>query len=224
MIQINLLPDHLRPIKRTPLPYLVAIAILLAAVGGMFSIALKQRAELSSTRATLASEEKALADLQSIVNEANELTAQKLALSSKIDTIQEILQDRIVWSQQLDRLTKLAPENIWFRDIKVVMDTFSDEVVEMDPKTNQPIVDPRTGQVKRKRQRVRKPVLQVSGYVINDEQGQSVVHPFVEQTDDDPEFSKQFTLLPSRLEDTEFAGFPVRGFTLTYLINPRGSL
>jgi len=201
----------------------LATAAMLVAIGFMVSLALAQRTELSATRNTLASEEKALADLQEVVNEANELANQKLALGSKIATIQEILSDRIVWSEQLDRLTKMAPENLWFREIEVVMESFSDEVVEIDPKTNEPVIDPRTGQVRKKRQRVRKPVLQVSGYVMNDEQGQSVVHPFVERTDDDPQFNEQFTLLPSRLEDTEFNGIPVRGFTLTYLINTRGS-
>lgn len=223
MIKINLLPDHLRPVQRTPLPYILSFVVLGLAIAGMASVAITQQAGLSSLRSQLEGQQKALADLQDIVKEANELNQGKLALQSKIKTIQEILRDRIVWSEQLDRLAKLTPDNVWYKDIEVIQETFPEEVVETDVKTGEPLKDPKTGKLKYKRIRVKKPVLQVSGYVINDEEGNSVVAPLMEKTENDPAFSEQFTLYNPRLEDTEFQGFPARGFQLLYLINPRGS-
>ena len=35
MITINLLPKHLRPVKRTPIPHILSILVLLAAIAGM---------------------------------------------------------------------------------------------------------------------------------------------------------------------------------------------
>ncbi|MBI3118506.1 MAG: hypothetical protein HYZ00_07455 [Candidatus Hydrogenedentes bacterium] len=223
MIKINLLPDHLRPIQRTPLPYIASFVVLGVVVAGLISVFITQRAKLSGIRTELASEQAALAKLQDIVNEANVLAEKKLGLQTKIQTIQDILSDRIVWSEQLYRLTSLTPDNIWYHDINVVWETFPEEVVETDPKTHEPVKDPKTGKVKTKRTKVKKPVLEVSGYVVDDEAGRQEVFPLTVATVNDPEFSKYFTLLQPRLKDTEFNGFQVRDFTLPYLIGTGGT-
>ena len=52
MIQIDLLPDHLRPIKRTPLPYIVSTLVwavaVLAIVGAYLASAATIAGELGS--------------------------------------------------------------------------------------------------------------------------------------------------------------------------------
>lgn len=219
MIQINLLPAHLRPIQRTPLPYIVSVALSAAVVAGIVMMFIAQRAHLSGLRLELSSEKKALADLKPIVDEANTLAQKKLALQSRILTIQEILSDRIVWSEQLHRLAALTPENMWLNEISVVMETVTETVIEYDVKTQEALKDLKTGKVKTKKVRVKKPALQVTGYVINDEQGRREVNPIMQNTYDDKGFSANFTLTSPFFEDTEFNGYPVRKFMLPFSIS-----
>jgi Tfp pilus assembly protein PilN len=222
MIKINLLPEHMRPIRRTPLPYIASLAVLALALGGMAMAYLAVQNELGGVRSALNADKAALTALEPIVSEANELAQKKLDLESKIDVIQSILSDRIVWSEQINRLTELTPENIWFRRIAVIWELFPEQIVEVDANTGQPVIDQRTGRIRTRTVRTRKPLLQVSGYVVDDEEGRSVIFPLMEQTSNDPEFAARFTLQGPRLEDTEFGGYPVRGFTLPYLITGGG--
>lgn len=219
MILINLLPEEIRPIKRTPLPYIATVGGLILAIAAMallwvgnFSTERALQAELATTQADFHA-------LDAVVKEHNDLNQKKLNLKDKISTIQEILSDRKIWSEHLHKLASLTPDNIWYSRIWVhsVMQTMTVEV--LDPQTNKPAIDPTTKQPRTERKQVPVPVLEVSGYVVNDAGGVAQVAPLSEATSSDPEFGRHFDFENvSKLEDTVFKTFAVRSFTLQYKI------
>lgn len=222
MIVVNLLPEELRPIKRTPLPHLLSLLVLvlaIAAIGFMFVAKVKQ---ISDRNADIAEAESQLDSLKHIVEEYNALSQNKQQLENKINVIQDILDDRIIWSQQLHELATLTPENFWYDRIQVTFKTVTEEIVELD-ETGKAIIDKRTKKEKIKRIRVPRPYLEISGYVINDEEGSDQVFPLTVNTTQDPEFSSIFVLDRPQITDAEFSGYAVRGFVLEYKIEPGGA-
>ncbi len=222
MILINLMPPHLRPIKRTPLPHIGSILVLLMAIAAMLYLLIGIRAQIGSTRTELEAKTREYQELEDTVREFNELNAQKAALRDKISVIQEILADRIVWSEQLNRLVELTPDNIWFSGVAVTLQNFPERRPKLDPKTNQPMKEKNSDKVIYENVQVKKRVLEVSGYAVTDETGRADVNPLTKATSTDIEFGRSFTLIRPRLEDTEFEGFAVRGFSMEYLIETPG--
>ena len=219
MILINLLPEEIRPIKRSPLPYIVTGACLVGAIAVMALMFVSSLATQASLRSEFASLESDLAKLKPIVDEHNQLQEKKVVLKEKIETIQIILSDRKIWSEHLHKLASLTPKNVWYSRIRVYSKPDKTTRQKLDPKTNKPEIDPKTKQPKTEIINIRVPVLEVSGYVINDDGGLANVNPLMQATTTDPDFSKHFELDNlSKMEDTEYKGFAVRSFTLQYKV------
>lgn len=213
MILINLLPYELRPVKRTPLPYMVSIALWIAAVAGIGLLFMQTMGELSRLDSEIAARKLELNKLAEVVEEHNRLEDQKVRLADKVEIIGEILADRKIWSKHLHKLASLTPENAWYSEILVTSRTIRESVQELDPKTQE---------MRTVVKRVPRPVLEISGYVINDEEGRGNINPLVDNLNEDEGFSDHFEIITTRLSDTEFNGFNVRGFTLEYLIKTGG--
>lgn len=234
MIKINLLPEEFRPVKRSILAYFLSLVVIVLGVLIIFTIFLHYQRTISSLRAQLANlekefnsptklvnEEGEVITLSSIVNEFKKLDKKRQELEKRVDVIKEILSDRIIWSQNLYLLAKLTPDNIWYDRIRVTWQTFKEKVIKIDPKTRKPEIDPRTKEPKTEQKSVKRPILEITGYVVSGEQGERQISPLIENTTNPevaPEFVKQFTLMRPRIEDTEYNGFSVRKFTLEYLI------
>lgn len=219
MILINLLPEELRPIKRTPLPYIVSGGAFIGAIAVMALMFLSGVARVSGLNSELAKNEADLNALKTVVDEYNSLNQKKVNLKDKIATIQEILSDRKIWSEHLHKLASLTPENIWYSRIRAYSVSQQVTVPKMDSETKKQAIDPNTKQPQTERKTMNVPILEVSGYVINDATGIANVAPLSEATSTDPEFSKHFDFdNVSKLEDTEFKSFAVRSFTLQYKI------
>lgn len=219
MILINLLPEELRPIKRTPLPYIVTGGALIAAIAVMALMFLGNLATQASLRSEYKGLEADLTKLKPIVDEHNELQAKKVNLKDKIETIQIILSDRKIWSEHLHKLASLTPDNVWYSRIRVYAKPDKQVRQKLNPQTKKPEIDPKTGVAKMETINIKVPILEVSGYVVNDESGTANVAPLSEATAKDPEFSKHFEFDNlSKLEDTEYKGFAVRSFTLQYKV------
>ncbi len=235
MIHIDLLPDHLRPIKRTPLPYLItslAFAVGMMAVAGSF---LAVQASIRGERIAL-EESKAVLDdpkLQEIVAESNRLEALKGNLDRRRTIIEEIVSDQIVWSKRLWQLSELTPENVWYSKIEEDIGKFTEDVLEPDPQT---------GQMRTVSKPVSRPILRVEGYVVPGADGNSSVTgltdnltttidltlPEEQRELDDPalhadSFGNQFTLDSPTFEDKDFEGFAAKKFELEFIINTPGS-
>lgn len=234
MIKINLLPEEFRPVKRSILAYFLSLVVILLGALIIFTIFFHYQRTISSLRLQLANLEKEfnsptklvnedgeVITLSSIVNEFKKLDKKRQELEKRVDVIKEILSDRIIWSQNLYLLAKLTPDNIWYDRIRVTWQTFKEKVIKIDPKTKKPEIDPRTKEPKTEQKSVKRPVLEITGYVVSGEQGERQISPLIENTTNPevaPEFVKQFTLMRPRIEDTEYNGFSVRKFTLEYLI------
>lgn len=219
MILINLLPEELRPIKRTPLPYIVTGGALIGAVAVMVLMFIASLATYAGLNSELAKNNDELTRLKPVIDEHNALTEKKVNLKDKIETIQEILSDRKIWSEHLHKLATLTPENIWYSRIRVYAKPDRATRQKINPETKKPDLDPKTGLPKMETVNVKVPVLEVSGYVVSDATGTANVAPLSEATSTDPEFSKHFKFdNVSKLEDTDYKGFTVRSFTLQYTI------
>lgn len=217
MIIINLLPQELRPIKRTPLPHIMSLLVLIAAVAGIGAMMYAVTASIARANTELAEANRELEGLRDVVEEYNALSEQKQQLENKINVIQEILSDRIIWSEQLHRLAELTPDNFWYKRIRETSKTVRVERVEIDPKTGKEVVD-KDGKPKVVKENVKRPVFEISGYVINNEQGSSRINPLTYNTTQDAAFSKIFTLDSPNITDAEYNGYAVRGFALEYNI------
>lgn len=213
MITINLLPFELRPIKRTPVPYIASGALFLLILAVVASVWIRNAQELSNVQARLVQHRNELKDLEPVVKEANELAEKKSRLANQVQAIREISSDRIIWSRQLYNLSRLAMDNLWYDNIRDSVNTYTESVTVFNPQTKKTTT---------KKVRVKRPVLIVEGFVVPGADGQSSVSPFTLATESDEEFSSMFQLDLSTFKDTYFDDVPVRQFQLEYLFTPGG--
>jgi hypothetical protein len=213
MISINLLPEELRPIKRTPVPYLACAGLFAMAVLFCAIVFIGNAATIRGKNMELANYQTELEGLRGVVAEYNDLTVKKRQLAQQVKTINEISSDRIIWSRQLFNLGRLAPENMWYDTISVESKPFTETKKVYNPKTK--TMDSKTV-------RINKPVLTVAGYVVPGKQGKASISPFTLITESDDEFSNLFRLDRSTFKDTLFDDIGVREFKLEYLIDRGG--
>lgn len=223
MIRINLLPHHLRPIKRTPLPYIVCAALFVILLLGIFSSFVTTKATVMAETKELRRLETELKNLQNIVDESNSLEKMKIQLAGRIKTIDEIVKDRIIWSRQLWLLAQLTPPNFWYSEIEVATKTYPKQEPVLDPQTGKPKVNPTTKRIETKTVQVPRPILRLSGYVIDSPDGRQDVSPLTDALTQDEEFSSMFQLEQPSFSSDEFEGFPVKRFTLEFLITAGGA-
>ena len=212
MIGINLLPYHLRPVKRTPLPYMITAAILVLSLFGIASLWVGLQASIFSKGKEIEKKREELGKLTPIVEENNKLVKQTEQLADKIGTIQEIAEDRIIWSRQLFNLSRLTPDNFWYKGIAEK---------ERPIKEQQKVFNPKTKKEEIKDVTVRRRLLEIQGYVIKGQDGNQDIYPLTFNLEKDPEFSSMFQLNLPKFQDTEFEGYQVRSFTLEYNIVPK---
>ncbi len=209
MITINLLPFELRPIKRTPLPYMASVAVLAVAIAGVALTFVANKASIAHAQRLLQQHTEELARLQPVVEEYNALSQQKNQLAEQVRTIEEIASDRTIWSRQLYNLSRLTLENQWYNGISVGTQQFQ----EM-----RKIPNPATGQLEYQPVMVPKQVLTVSGYVIPGTEGTSDMSQLALNFEEDEEFSDLFELDKASFTDTIIEETAVREFNLDYVI------
>jgi hypothetical protein len=214
MITINLLPEELRPIKRTPLPHMITSAVFVGAVLFCGMVFMNNRSEINTMDRSLAQNNQALQDLQAVVDESNALTEKKVGLNDQVQTINEIASDRIIWSRQLYNLGRLAPENLWYDTVQVNTRRFP---------VTKTVYNPTTKVNEKKTDMVDKQVLVVKGYVVPGKDGKSSISPFTLSTESDEEFSNLFQFYDSSFQDTSFDTHDVREFEVEFLINRGGN-
>lgn len=222
MILVNLLPHDLRPIKRTPLPHVLSLLALAGALVAMGIVFLSLQAEKSGKQAQLDKINARLKELEPIREDYKRLKSEEKTLRAKVEVIEAILEARIVWSEQLDRLVKLTPENIWYDRVWVSLEDDTREVVVLDEKTRQPVIDPKTNREKVETIKTKEHRLHISGYAKTDENGGLEITPLLNNLRSDSQFATIFPFKDARYEDTAFGGYPVRKFTSDYRITPGG--
>ena len=213
MININLLPWHLRPVKRSPLPYVASLLVAGLAILILAGMWVDKQSRIGEQRAILKDNTGKLQGLQDIVNEYEQLEKQKVELAEKVSIINEILADRIIWSRQLWNVSRLTPDNFWYGSVAVKEKQFTEMRKEINAQTKKE---------EEKKITVRRPILELKGYVIEGTDGTSDINPLTFNMQDDKEFSGIFQLDLPKFQDTLFEGYKVREFTLEYLINQGG--
>jgi hypothetical protein len=209
MITINLLPPHLRPVKRSPLPTLLALGVLILAGVWVGLQYLQMQQTLAQARDTLESRRSEYAGYKDTVEQYNELQAEKKRLAVKIATIKEIVSGRIIWSRQLFNISRLRPSNVWYREIKIEQER--ERVANPNWNSDMPNSEKFIEEVRN--------YLVLSGYVLPTREEGSTVHPLLYNLQSDPEFSSLFQEAGHSFEDTEFAdAVPVREFQLRFEI------
>jgi len=218
MIRINLLPHALRPVKRSALPHILSLAVLLLVLAGLVALFMGELGTYAAEGRNLKKAKDDLAALESVVEEHNNLSQKKVQLQDKIETIQKILADRTLWSEWLHQLASLTPPNIWYSRVRLLTRKFQEERQKLDKK-GQPEIDPKTKRPAVERISVDRSIFEVTGYAVeDDETGEKNVSKLADATSVDPKFSEKFTLYTSKIEDTDFEGFAVRKFTFEYQI------
>lgn len=209
MIRVNLLPYHLRPVRRSPVPYILSALLLVAAILAMVAVFLTIQVQIASARSELAQHQDQYDQLKEVVAEYNDLIDKQEALARKIATIQEIVSERIIWSRQLFNITRLTPDNFWYSGVAELEKNFREKRL---------VYDERTKKEEMKSVRITRRVLELEGYVIEGTDGSNDIYPLTLEMEQDVEFSSLFQLSLPKLVDTEFEGYAVRSFTLEYLI------
>lgn len=216
MIRVNLLPDHLRPVRRSLVPYLLSGGVLVIALLAMASIFVAKQADIIRRNAELASLNNQLKTLDAVITEWKHLEAMGQQLETQVETIEEITRDRIIWSEQLARIGGLTPPNVWYSRIALDKKTFKETQTVRDSQ----------GQLQTKEIPVVKPILRLEGYIVRlvTDQGELAmdVNPLMRAMENDPDFSEMFRLEPPSFTDTMFQNHPVRKFTLECVIQGRG--
>ncbi len=212
MISINLLPFELRPVKRTPLPYLFAIVI--AGLAGLFCFKLfiSDQLKKSDMRQQLTSNKADLKSHEENIKEYNALVEKKQLLATKLKTINEIASDRIIWSFHLSTLANLAPDNLWYERIEESQRTITEYY---------DVTDPKTGKVSKKPRKRIIPVLKITGSVSADDDGLQSINPFLTLLSNDKDFSSMFEIEPPKLGYKSIGDDVVRTFEIQCIIAPQ---
>ncbi len=217
MIRINLMPEEMRPVKRSALPHLLSLVLLALTVFYLATQAVGQMAEVASLNRQYQKKREEPDKLSCVVQEYNKLIEEKSAFKDRIGVIQDILKDRTLWSEWLAELVSLTPDNIWYSRIRLTSRKFTEERIKMDKK-GEPIIDPKTKKAATEKVQVDKPILELTGYAVENEAGVSSTAQLAKSTSENERFASKFSLYASRIEDTDFNGFAVRKFIFEYII------
>lgn len=217
MIIINLLPVHLRPVKRTPLPHLISLSVLAATVVGLIGAFLAGQAKLGAQKEQLDQKQLEFNGLKDVVKEHNEAEKTKEEFKERFLAVKEILKDRVIWSEQLDKLASLTPDNIWYKELRLTEKPFQ----EMQPKKGsdgKPVM--KDGKPEMELVPGKRSVLEVSGYSKPDDQGHDYIYELISKAGSDPGFSKRFevTAMP-KIERIKIGDKLISSFTQDFNVH-----
>jgi len=208
MINVNLLPPELQPVRRSSVPYLAVLVAGAVVVVALVSIGGANKAGIERRKTHLAEMQDELERVRQSAKKVQELEAQQAAVAAKSQAIDEITSDRIIWSEQLHHLAKLMPDDVWLKDIEVVHKTR--KVVITVPPTEE------GGEPTTKEVPVPYKSLKILGYALSPEEevGVNLVGEFVDAIEKDVKnFGVHFKNPDPRLvKDEEFGNVNVKEF------------
>jgi len=222
MIDINLLPEELRPRPRSPLPYLITIALAVAVILYCLVSLIGKWRTISVFDDDIARLDEQIAEVHESAEAVKKLENENQRLSDKQAAISTIMSDRIVWSKVLNMLAQLVPNDVWLSDLKEDVRSIPVQVDNPDPEAAQKTIT--------KNVIIRR--LQISGYALSprEERGVNLVGRFVRVMEDenDPNYIPEFAALfrnptPQSVDDKDFEGSAVKEFEIWCDVAPRGS-
>lgn len=123
MIEINLLPEHLREVEHTPYPRLVTIlvGVMLCAVISIYSITAYM--EIESLKTNIQQNANDLADKKIKLKEVQKLKDDIKSKELRRNILIAIVESKIMWSRKLDQFNKLIndkyQDSLWFDGISI---------------------------------------------------------------------------------------------------------
>ncbi len=123
MIEINLLPEHLREVERTPYPRLITIlvGVIVFAITSIYAISAYM--EIDSLRVSIQQNEKDLADKKNKLKEVEQLKKDIASKELRRNILIAIVDSKIMWSKKLDQFNKLIndkyQDQLWFDGISI---------------------------------------------------------------------------------------------------------
>jgi len=216
MIDINLLPEELRPRPRSPLPYLATLALVVVVVLYCVISSFVELHKISGFKQRVDELDEQIEVVRASAEAVKELESKERRLNAKRLAIGTIMADRIVWSKVLYMLARIVPEDVWLTGIVEKVKT---ERVTIDNP------DPGAGP-KKIQKTVTRRILEITGYALSprEEQGVHLVGRFVRAMEDDQDFSERFRgPEPQSVNDAEFEDVPVKDFQIWCRIAKGGS-
>jgi len=222
MIDINLLPDELRPRPRSPLPHLMTVVLAVAVVLYCLISFVGKWQTISTFEKRVAELDKQIAEVHESAEAVKKLEAENRLLSAKQVAISTIMSDRIVWSKVINVLTELVPDAVWLSDLVVTSKSIPVQVPNPDTQAVQKTVT----------QYVMSRKLEVTGYALSprEEEGVNHVGRFVSamENEKDPNYNQEFAALfnnptPQSVEDKDFEDTPVKEFKIWCDIVKKGA-
>jgi len=117
MIKINLLPKEVeKKVAVREKKFLLSIIVLLVVGGflGLYSLKIGQYTRLKKKAKRV---EKELSLLETIVKKVDEIEKSKEALAKKLDVIQGLTGNRLVYPQLFEDLARIVPSRVWLTSL-----------------------------------------------------------------------------------------------------------
>jgi len=142
MIKINLLPKEVeRKVAVREKKFLLSFIIILLVGGflGFYSLKLGQYTRLKRKVKRV---EKELSLLETIIDKVDEIEKSKEALGNKLDVIQSLMGNRLLYPQLFEQLAMIVPSRVWLTSLVTKSESdFLTIIIEASATDNYAIAD-----------------------------------------------------------------------------------
>jgi len=118
MIKINLFPKELEKKVAVREKKFLLSGIVLLVVAGFSGLYFLKVAQYVRFKKQLRKVEKELVLLETIVKKVDEIEKSKEALSKKLEVIQSLMGNRLMYPQLLEDLARIVPSRVWLNSLK----------------------------------------------------------------------------------------------------------
>ena len=117
MIKINLLPKEIaRKVTIREKKFLLSFIIILA-VGGFLGFYFLKLGQYTRIKKKIKRVDKELSLLETIINKVDEVELSKEALGKKLDVIQSLMGNRLLYPQLFEQLAMMVPSRVWLTSL-----------------------------------------------------------------------------------------------------------
>ena len=119
MIEINLLPQEYRPPESTNVPLMLTILGGVVVVCGLFFYMMKVQGEIEELNASIKHLSDRKAELELEAKKIDKLNEEIERQKTRQETIIEISQSKVMWSQKLEQFSRIMSEhkNFWVQQL-----------------------------------------------------------------------------------------------------------
>jgi type IV pilus assembly protein PilN len=117
MIKINLLPKEIeKKVTLREKKFLLSIIVLLLG-GGFLGLYFLKVAQYTRLTKRVRGEEKELSLLETIAKKVDEIEKSREALAKKLEVIESLMGNRLIYPQLLEDLARIVPSRVWLNSL-----------------------------------------------------------------------------------------------------------